>query len=66
MKSLYRLRYFPPVQKIDTAIARARMRGAMWVSKTYSVSKPRFELHRLNRRSEKQLIGFGKKRSKLT
>ena len=55
-KSLYRLATSRPVQKIDTAIARAVCEALdVGLEDLIQFQKPRFELQRLNRRSEKEL-----------
>jgi len=55
-KSLYRLATSRPVQKIDTAIARAVYESLdVGLEDLIQFQKPRFELQRLNRRSEKEL-----------
>ena len=55
-KSLYRLATSHPVQKIDTGIARAVCEALdVGLEDLIQFQKPRFELHRLNRRSEKEL-----------
>jgi DNA-binding Xre family transcriptional regulator len=55
-KSLYRLATSQPVQKIDTAIARAVCEALnVGLEDLIQFQKPRLELQRLNRRSEKEL-----------
>jgi DNA-binding Xre family transcriptional regulator len=55
-KSLYRLATSRPVQKIDTAIARAVCKAlGVGLGDLIQFQKPRFELQRLNPRSEKEL-----------
>ena len=55
-KSLYRLATSHPVQKIDTAIARAVCEALdVGLEDLIQFQKPRFELQRLNRRSEEEL-----------
>ena len=58
-KSLYRLATSHPVQKIDTAIARAVCEALdVGLEDLIQFQKPRFELQRLNRRSEKERARF--------
>jgi DNA-binding Xre family transcriptional regulator len=55
-KSLYRLATSRPVQKIDTAIAGAVCEALdVGLEDLIRFQKPRFELQRLNQRSEKEL-----------
>src|SRR5260221_2914458 len=55
-KSLYRLAASHPIQKIDTAIARAVCEALdLGLEDLIQFQKPRFELQRLNRRSAKEL-----------
>ena len=55
-KSLYRLTTSHPVQKIDTAIARAVCEALdVGLEDLIQFQKPKFELQRLDRRSQKQL-----------
>jgi DNA-binding Xre family transcriptional regulator len=55
-KSLYRLATSHPIQKIDTAIARAICEALdVGLEDLIQFQKPRLELQRLNRRSEKEL-----------
>jgi DNA-binding Xre family transcriptional regulator len=55
-KSLYRLAASHPIQKIDTAIARAVCEALnVGLEDLIQFQKPRLELQRLNRRSEKEL-----------
>src|SRR5271166_6056431 len=55
-KSLYRLTTSRPVQKVDTAIARAICEALdVGLEDLIQFQKPKFELQRLDRRSQKQL-----------
>jgi len=55
-KSLYRLTTSRPVQKIDTAIARAICEALdVGLEDLIQFQKPKFELQRLDRKSEKEL-----------
>jgi DNA-binding Xre family transcriptional regulator len=55
-KSLYRLATSRPVQKLDTAIARAICEALdVRLEDLIQFQKPKFELRRLNRRSEQEL-----------
>src|SRR5260370_42323285 len=55
-KSLYRLTTYRSVQKIDTAIARAICQALnVGLEDLIVFQKPKFELQRLDRRSQKQL-----------